>query len=403
MSWNEPGGDQKDPWSGRNDQKKPPDLDEAIRSIQEKLSGLFSGGGGGGGGGGGNSASTLKGLGFFALAALVMWLLSGFYIVDEGNRGVELQFGKYSETTNPGLHWHYPVPIVTVSNVNVEQQRFLELGYRSGGSQQALGSVLKESLMLTKDENIVDIRLAIQYQVKDAKHFLFNVLSPASTLKDITESSIRGVIGQNTMDFALTEGRTEIVSETKGEIQDIMDYYEAGIRITSVNLQDAQPPEEVQSAFEDAIKAREDKQRLINEAQGYYNDVIPKARGAGARKLQEAEGYKASVIARSEGEASRFTSLLTEYSKAPKITRERIYLESMEQVLNSTETVMIDLKSGNNLIYLPLDKLKSNSKSTKQSSRNSDIEIPITPAQMAQKISNSSRRNSGRGRGERGR
>lgn len=352
MSWNEPGGDKKDPWSGRDDQKGPPDLDEAIRSIQEKLSGIFGGGGGSSEG----SGSPLKSLGYLFLAAIILWALSGFYIVDAGYRGVETRFGKYVATTEPGLNWHFPVPIEQVQLVNIEQQRFLEVGYRSGGRQQ-IGSVPREALMLTKDENIVDIRLAVQYQVKDAKDYLFNILNPAATLKQVTEATERGVIGHNTMDFVLTEGRSEIVSEIKSEIQQVMDAYNGGIAITSVNLQDAQPPEQVQGAFEDAIKAREDKQRLINEAQGYYNDVIPRARGAASRQIQGAEGYLGRIVAQAEGEASRFSQLRTEYEKAPQVTRERLYIETMESVLSQTNTVLVDVKGGNNLLYLPLDKL----------------------------------------------
>lgn len=355
MSWNEPGGDKKDPWSGRGDQKGPPDLDEAIRSLQEKLGKIFSGGSGGGSGE--SSGGPIKGLGFLGAGALIIWGLSGFYIVDEGNHGVETRFGKYTATTQSGLNWHFPAPIEHVDIVNVRQQRFIEVGYRTGSGDQSLGSVPKEALMLTKDENIVDVRLAVQYQVKDAKDFLFNIVNPAATLKQVTESAQRGVVGTSNMDFILTEGRSEIVASIKKEIQDVMDNYRSGIQITSVNLQDAQPPEQVQNAFEDAIKAREDEQRLINEAEAYANDVVPKARGAAARKLQEAEGYKEQVIAQAEGETSRFSKLLTEYSKAPDVTRKRLYIESMESVMANTNTLMIDVKAGNNLLYLPLDKL----------------------------------------------
>lgn len=363
MSWNEPGGDKKDPWSGRGDQKGPPDLDEAIRSLQEKLGRIF---GGGKGGGEGSTGGPIRGLGFLAAAAVALWGLSGFYIVDAGNQGVETRFGKYTATTQPGLNWHFPVPIEQVEIVNVKQQRYIEVGYRSAGSDQTLGSVPKEALMLTKDENIVDVRLAVQYQVKDAKQFLFNVANPIATLKQATESAERGVIGSSKMDFVLTEGRSEIVAQIKKEIQDIMDNYQSGIQITSVNLQDAQPPEQVQSAFEDAIKAREDQQRLINEAEAYANDVVPKARGSAARKIQEAEGYKEQVIARAEGEVSRFSKLLEEYKKAPEVTRQRLYLEAMESVLDEANTVMVDVKGGNNVIYLPIDKMAKQSSSVSQ-------------------------------------
>ncbi len=356
MSWNEPGGDKKDPWSGREDEKGPPDLDEAIRSLQEKLGGIF-GGGSRGGGGKSSSGGSIAGLGYLAAGALILWGLSGFYIVDEGNRGVETRFGKYTTTTQPGLNWHLPFPVEQVDVINIKQQRFIELGYRSGGSQRTLGSVPKEALMLTKDENIVDIRLAVQYQIKDAKEYAFNVFNPDATLKQVTESVERGVIGASNMDFVLTEGRSEIVSEIKQEIQQVMDSYQSGILVTSVNLQDAQPPEQVQGAFEDAIKAREDKQRLINEAEAYSNDVIPRARGAASRKLQEAEGYKASVIAKAEGESARFKKLLVEYKRAPEVTRKRLYIEAMESVLKKTNTVMVDVQGSNNLLYLPLDKI----------------------------------------------
>ncbi|MCX7087065.1 MAG: FtsH protease activity modulator HflK [Methylococcales bacterium] len=400
MSWNEPGGDKKDPWSGRDDQKGPPDLDEAIRSLQDKLGRIF-GGGNGGGDGNASPSDPMKSLGYLAAGAAVLWGLSGFYIVDEGNRGVETRFGKYTLTTDPGLNWHMPSPIEGVEVVNISQQRFLEVGYRSAGNAQTTGSIPKEALMLTKDENIVDVRLAVQYQVKDAKEFLFNIYNPAGTLSQVTESVERGVIGHSTMDFVLTEGRTEVVAEIKKEIQGIMDAYQSGILITSVNLQDAQPPEPVQGAFEDAIKAREDKQRLINEAEGYSNDVIPKARGAAARKIQEGEGYKSRVISAAEGEVSRFTQLLGEYVKAPEVTRQRLYIEAMEQVLSKTNTLMVDVKGGNNIMYLPLDKM------TQQTLVSSSVE-PVAATSIATHsksttVANDDERSAARGRDARGR
>jgi membrane protease subunit HflK len=271
---------------------------------------------------------------------------------------VVTRLGAYVNTTQPGLNWHLPAPIDQVQVINVEQQRFIEVGYRSGGGQ-AMGSVPKEAMMLTRDENIVDVRLAVQYQVKDAKDYAFNVLDPASTLKQVTESVERGVIGRSDMDFVLTEGRTEIVAAIKSEIQSVMDAYKTGILITSVNLQDAQPPEQVQGSFEDAIKAREDKQRLINEAEAYSNDVVPKSRGAASRIVQEAEAYKEKVIAQTLGDSSRFAQLLTEYKKAPAVTKQRMYIEAMESVLDHTNNVLVDVKGGNNVMYLPLDKLNA--------------------------------------------
>ncbi len=356
MSWNEPGGDKKDPWSGRNDQNSPPDLDEVIRSLQQKLGGIF----GGGSGGGSSDGLTMKNLGFIAAAVVGIWVLSGFYTVDEGTRGVVTRFGAFVETTTPGLNWHIPAPIEQVEVINVEQQRFIEVGYRSG-SGQAMGSVPKEAMMLTKDENIVDVRLAVQYQVKDAKDYAFNVMDPNSTLKQVTESVERGVIGASNMDFVLTEGRSEIVMAIKSEIQAVMDAYKTGILVTSVNLQDAQPPEQVQGAFEDAIRAREDKQRLINEAEAYSNDVVPKARGAASRIIQESEGYKVKSIAQATGDVSRFSQLLAEYKKAPAVTKQRMYIEAMESVLGRSNNVLVDVKGGNNIMYLPLDKMGKNS------------------------------------------
>jgi len=395
MSWNEPGGDKKDPWSGRKDENGPPDLDEVIRSFQEKLGGIF----GGGSGGGDSEGGSIKGLGFLAAGAAVLWGLSGFYIVDEGTRGVETRFGAYSDTTQPGLNWRFPSPIDQVQIVDVQNVQVVEVGYRSGGRQGA-GSVPREALMLTKDENIVDVRLAVQYQVKDAKNYVFNLLNPTATLKQVTESAERGVIGHSTMDFVLTEGRSEIVAEIQTEIQKVMDSYESGILITTVNLQDAQPPEQVQGAFEDAIKAREDEQRYINEAEAYSNEVVPVARGAASRKTQEAEAYKESIIAKATGEVSRFTQLLTEYKKAPVVTRQRMYLESMESVLSNTSTVMVDVKGSNNMLYLPLDKLGNRSANT-TASNNANVQQPRSIPQKTS-INNSSRTTT-RGRDVRGR
>ncbi|MCX7109712.1 MAG: FtsH protease activity modulator HflK [Proteobacteria bacterium] len=352
MSWNEPGGNKKDPWSGRDQQETPPDLEEVMRSLREKLGGMF---GGGGSDLGGNSKNTLI---LLIAVPLVIWGLTGIYIVDEGSRGVVTRFGKYMETTQPGPHWRLPAPIESHTIVNVEQQRFIEVGYRSNNRQQASQSFSKEALMLTQDENIVDVRLSVQYQIKDAKNYLFNLSDPDTTLRQVTESAERGVIGKNTMDFVLTEGRSSFADEMKVEIQKILDDYNAGIRVMAVSVKDAQPPEEVQSAFEDAIKAREDEQRLKNEAEAYANEVIPKARGAAARLTEESEGYKLKLIAKAKGEAGRFEQLLTEYLKAPEITRERLYLDTMEAIFDKTNTVLLDVKGGNNMIYLPIDKFQ---------------------------------------------
>ncbi len=360
MAWNEPGGgNNKDPWGGRNDQG-PPDLDEIVKKMQDKLSGLFGGGGRRAGGSGGGSASGkgfAGGLGLIAGIAFIVWLFSGIYIVDAGTRGVVMRFGAYTETTMPGPHWHFPYPIEQVENVNVEQRRFVEIGYRSGTGGQAGLTVEREALMLTKDENIVNVKLAVQYQISDPVKYLFEVRQPEAVLKQVAESAVREVIGKSQMDFVLKEGRADVVSRVKKSMQSTLDRYEIGILVSDVNLQDAQPPEEVQAAFSDAIKAREDKERLKNEAETYANEVIPKARGRAARQTQEAQAYKESLIAKSQGEASRFNALLKEYKKAPEVTRDRLYLETMETVLRRTNKVIIDSDNANNLMYLPLDQL----------------------------------------------
>ena len=351
MAWNEPGGGNKDPWGGRGDQG-PPDLDEVVRKMQQKLGGLFGGRRGGGSGGPG-----LAGLGLVLVLVAIVWLASGFYIVDAGKRGVVLRFGAYTEATMPGPHWHIPYPVEQVKIVDVEQRRFVEIGYRSAGGGQAAVVVPREALMLTKDENIVNVQIAVQYQVSDPRQYLFNVRDPDAVLKQTAESAIREVIGQSQMDFVLKEGRAEVVSKTKALMQRVLDQYEAGLLVSDVNLQDAQPPEEVQGAFSDAIKAREDKERLKNEAETYANEVVPKARGAAARQLQEAEAYKASLVAKAEGETSRFLALLKEYKKAPEVTRKRLYMEAIESVLGNANKVIIDSGDASNIMYLPLDKM----------------------------------------------
>lgn len=349
MSWNEPGDNKKDPWRDSDTQEGPPDLQRVVRGFEDKLVRMF---------GGGAPNAPFKTAGLLGAVGLGIWALTGVYLVDEGSRGVLTRFGAFLETTMPGLHWHIPAPIEKVEVVNIDQQRFLEIGYRSGGRQQSAGSVPKEALMLTQDENIIDIRLAVQYQVKDAQSYLFNVAEPDVTLKQVIESAQRAVIGRNTMDYVLTEGRGHISDEIKVEIQQTLDQYRTGIRVSNVSLVDAQPPDEVQSAFEDAIKSREDEQRLKNEAEAYANEVVPKARGAAARLLEESEAYKQRAVSRAEGEASRFRQLLTEYEKAPEITRERMYMDAMQEVLSQTSTILVDVKSSSNVFYLPIDRLQ---------------------------------------------
>jgi membrane protease subunit HflK len=358
MAWNEPGGgNNKDPWGGRGDQG-PPDLDEVVKKMQDKLGGLFGGrrkGGGGGTRGGGGPA--FAGFGLILGIAVLVWLASGIYIVDAGKQGVVMRFGAFSQVTPPGPHWRIPYPVEQVEIVDVEQRRFVEIGYRSGAAGQAVVAVPREALMLTEDENIVNIQLAVQYQVSDPQKYLFDVRDPDVVLKQVAESAVREVIGKSKMDFVLGEGRAQVVSETKVLMQKTLESYKAGLLVSDVNLQDAQPPEEVQAAFSDAIKSREDKERLKNEAQAYANDVVPRARGGAARQIQEANGYTEALIAKAEGEASRFTQLLGEYQKAPEVTRKRLYLETMESVLGKTSKVLVDSNNANNLMYLPIDQL----------------------------------------------
>jgi membrane protease subunit HflK len=325
--------------------------------MQDKLGGLFGGRRRGGDGGGKRGGSAFTGFGLIAAIAVIVWLFSGVYIVDAGKQGVVMRFGAYTNTTMPGPHWHIPYPVERVEIVDVEQRRFVEIGYRSGNTGQAAVSVPREALMLTEDENIVNIRLAVQYQVGDSREYLFQVRDPDGVLKQVAESAVREVVGKSKMDFVLKEGRAEVVSHIKAVMQKTLDSYKAGLLVSDVNLQDAQPPEEVQAAFSDAIKAREDKERLKNEAEAYSNDIIPKARGTAARQIQEANGYKEALIAKAEGEASRFSQVLDEYRKAPEVTRKRLYLETMESVLGKTGKVLVDGDATNSLMYLPIDQL----------------------------------------------
>lgn len=363
MAWNEPGGGNRDPWNGGGRDQGPPDLDEAVRKLSDRFSNLLGrrrGSSGTNNDGGGSSGSGMAGVGVvIGVITVLAWLIASIYIVNEGERGVVLRFGRYVETTLPGPHLRI-FPIERVEIVNVEQRRFREVGYRSAGGgarQPAIRSVPKEALMLTQDENIVDVRLAVQYQVKDPRAYLFSVQDAESILVQVVESATRETIGKSTMDFVLTEGRSDIVADIRTLSQHILDGYASGLQIITVVLQDAQPPEDVQDAFADAIKAREDEQRLKNEAEAYANEVIPRARGQAARRLQEASAYKEQVIAQAQGETSRFEQLLAAYNKAPEVTRERLYLETLETVLSRVSKVLVDVKGTNNLLYLPLDRL----------------------------------------------
>ena len=283
---------------------------------------------------------------------LAVWLASGFYIVVEGQRGVVLTFGQYSSETTSGLNWRAPWPFQSHEIVNLAQVRSVEVGYRNTIKTK----VAKESLMLTDDENIVDVQIAVQYLVKDAKDYLFNNRRPEESVLQAAETALREVVGKTKMDVVLNQGQ-KIADSATPVMQTILDRYKTGIQISKVNMQNAQPPEQVQNAFADVQKAGQDRERQKNEGEAYFNDVVPKARGVAQRLSLEAEGYRARVIATAEGDASRFKQVLTEYSKAPAVTRERIYIDTMQQVYTSTSKVMLDYKGGGNLLYLPLDKL----------------------------------------------
>src|SRR5499426_4874940 len=268
-----------------------------------------------------------RGVGLLVVLVLVVWRASGFYIVDASQRGVVLTFGRYAQTTDPGLRWRLPYPIQSHEIVNISQVRTIEVGYRNNVKSK----VLREALMLTDDENIVDIQFAVQYTIKDPEDYLFNVRRPDETVLQVAETAFREIVGKSSMDFVLYEGREEIAARAQKLMQDILDSYKTGVLISKVTMQNAQPPEQVQAAFDDAVRAKQDLERQKNEGQAYYNDVVPKARGTAARYREEANGYRARVIANAEGEASRFRQVLVEYNRAPAVTRERMYLETIQQ------------------------------------------------------------------------
>lgn len=332
MAWNEPGNNKpQDPWGGGD--QGPPDLDEALKKFQERLGGIFGGGSGG---------SNVSSGGIAALVAvlLVVWALSGIYKVDEQEQAVVLRLGKYHSTQGPGLHW-FPRLIDSYTRVKVttEQQ------YTSRGQ------------MLTEDENIVELPLTVQFNIKDAKDFVLNVRRPEVTLQHATDSALRHVVGSSSFDQTLGEGRQEIGDEVKNRLQEYVDVYGAGIRIIKVNIKEGKPPAAVRSAFDDVINAKEDKDRLQNEAQAYANGIIPEARGRAQRVIEEANAYKAQVVAAADGEAQRFEKLLAEYQKAPEVTRERLYIDAVQKVMENSSKVMVDVEGGNNMMYLPLDQL----------------------------------------------
>lgn len=349
MAWNEPGGNsggKRNPWGGGNKPDQgPPDLDEVLRNLQRRLSSLFGGSGGRGPGVGGGAGRGFS-FGTIAIILAVIWALTGFYQVDAAERGLVFRFGKHVATTMPGPRWHLPWPIERKQVVNI----------------QTISSFSDKTRMLTADENLVEIDLEVQFRRANPLDYAFNVFQPDETLEEVSESAIREIVGRSTLDNVLESGRQEIVERTKELIQRTLDAYKTGIEVTTVNLQDVKVPSEVKPAQEDAIRAREDRNRASSEAQAYANDIIPRARGEAVRRLTDSQAYRAAKIAEAEGESQRFLKLLTEYERAPGVTRERLYLETIEQVLASSKKVVLDTEGSGNLIYLPIDKLLEQSR-----------------------------------------
>ena len=343
-----------DPQWGKRGRTGPPDLDEIWRNVNRRLAEMFGRSTPPGEGGPPRRSLPLGGAGLLAALILLVWLASGFYIVDEGRRGVVTHFGRFTETTLPGPRWHLPFPIEAVEIVDFSQVKTVEIGYRNNNPKN---KIAKESLMLTDDENIIDIQFAVQYNLKNAAEYVFNARKPDDIVAQVAATAISEVVGRNKMDLALYEGRAQIAAETEKLMQAMLDRYGTGIYIQKVTLQNTQPPEQVQAAFDDSVKASQDLERQKNEGQAYANNVVPLARGMASRLLQEADGYNASVVQRAEGDASRFKQVLVEYTKAPGVTRERLYLDMMQSVLGNSSKVLIDQKGGNSLLYLPLDQL----------------------------------------------
>lgn len=346
MAWNEPGGNKnKDPWGNRGNNGSndgPPDLDEVFKKFMDKLNSVL--GGSGGGSRGTSSGNNAAGIIVLLVIAGIIWLLTGTYKIAEAERGVVLRFGKHAYTVESGLHWHMPSPIEKVLKVDVSNIQEFPL----------------KSTMLTQDQNIIDIDITVQYQVGIAEDYFFNMRNPIRTLAEATESSLRQHIGRSTMDYVFGDGREDIALSTQETIQEILDSYESGLQVLRVNLQEAKPPEPVKASFDDVTQAVEDEVKLRNQAEAYRNEILPTARGESARMLEQAKAYKQEVVARAEGDAQRFTSLYNEYRKAPAVTRDRIYIETVETVLSQTSKIVVDVKGGNNMIYLPLDKMLQN-------------------------------------------
>ena len=358
MAWNEPGGG-KDPWGGNRSNEGPPDIDEAIKKLKE----TFSAFGGGSGSGAGGSGKSLLPIGLLVIA--IIWGLLGVYQVDEKEQALVLRLGKYHDTLNAGLKWNPPlIDKVIIVRVTEERQ------YSARG------------LMLTQDENIVEISLTVQYNIGNARDFVLNIKEPETSLKQATDSALRHVVGSTGLDGVISTGREQVAVGTAQRLQDLLNIYGSGINVVTINIEEARPPTEVKAAYDDVIKAREDLERLVNEAQAYSNGIIPEARGEAQRLREEANGYKSQVVSKSEGEANRFIKLLTEYKKAPQVTRERLYLDAIEEVMTNSSKVLVDTEGGNNMLYLPLDKI------IQQGSSGGTLRSSGTSEQMVDRIAN---------------
>jgi len=349
MSLNDP------QWGKRGNNSGPPDLDEIWRNVNRRMAELFARKREpqeGGDGGRPHMHLPLGGAGLLVALVVVIWLASGFYIVDEGRRGVVTRFGRFTETTLPGPRWHLPFPVEAVELVEFSQVKTIEVGYRNTPKNK----IDKEAVMLTDDENIIDIQFAVQYNLKSAEDYVFNNRRPDQIVAYVAESAIREVVGKAKMDFALYEGREQIAKQTEQLMQQMLDRFGTGVFVQKVTLQNVQPPDKVQAAFDDAVKAGQDRERLKNEGQAYANDVVPRARGMAARLIEEANGYQSEVVQRAQGDAQSFNQVLVEYQKAPAVTRERLYLDMMQSVLGNSSKILVDQKSPS-LLYLPLDRL----------------------------------------------
>jgi membrane protease subunit HflK len=369
MAWNQPGGGDRDPWGGGNRNDGPPDLDEVVKNLQKKLGGLFgksrnNGGGGESSGGGFPSGIGGKGIAALVVLAAAVWGASGFYIIQPAERGIVLRFGAFEDVTQPGPNWHIPYPIEDVIKVDVDKVYNFPV----------------EAHMLTRDENIVDLELKVQYRISSPETYLFRDFAPEKTIRDATETTLREVVGQNPLDsIIVSENRSQIAEAVEQGLRTLVKRYQTGLEIVGVNIQRAGAPLAVKEAFDDVNKAREDKERFENKAEAYANEIVPRARGAAARRLEDAKAYKAQVIAEAEGESQRFLSLLGEYKKAPAVTRQRLYLETVEKVYGDTSKVIMDTDSSNNLTYIPLDQLmKQRTRAAPQQEKFYDLETTAT-------------------------